>query len=138
MICNRSLLAIVPIAVASGIALECLHGEALGLIGNEAIIQIHIAASAALTGLVAWHLQLNWGSVRSWLGRYRKHRSKVLKLTAIVFAITSITGAVSIPLWLHHGHFGFGGIHGKFGILSAILMLLHIAKHRHYFLPPRH
>ena len=59
-ICNISLLAITPAVLATLIILEASHGESvLGLKFNFWVI-IHLVAVLTMTGLVCWHLRMNW------------------------------------------------------------------------------
>ena len=129
LICNKSLLWVSPLALASGILLEHLHGASLHGIGNAVFTWLHIIASTLTTGLVMWHIWLNWHGVSLWYDRLRKHHSKGIKCTAMFFTLTVITGLIAVPLWLSHGHCGIGGLHGKLGYIAAFFTFLHIVKH---------
>ncbi|MGN1264382.1 MAG: hypothetical protein ACI4UL_01055 [Muribaculaceae bacterium] len=72
-----------------------------------------------------------------WRTRLKQHRSKVLKCTAVLMALTIVIGLMAFPQWLLHGHTGIGGIHGKFGYLAAIFVILHIATHWRWYIKKR-
>lgn len=129
LMCNRGLLFVFPIVLASGILLESLHGEPFCKIDNAVWTGFHIGVSSLMLACVVWHIQLNWRSVGEWYGRYRTHCSKGFKCMAQFFLLTTITGLLTLPVWWIHGHTGMGGVHGKIGFVSALFMLLHIKKH---------
>lgn len=129
LICNKSLLWVSPIVLASGIMLEHLHGAPFRGIGNAVFTWLHIIASTIMTGLVVWHLWLNWHGISKWYDRFKRHHSKAVKSMAMFFTLTVATGLIAVPLWLTHGHCGIGGLHGKFGYIAAVFTFLHIVKH---------
>ena len=128
-----SLLLLAPIVLASGIVQEYLHGRPLGGIDNTVWTGLHIAVSAMLTALVAWHVYLNWRGVSNWYRRFKAHRSPGIKITVIFYLLTVASGIIVVPLWLHCGHGGIGGLHGKIGFVSALCILLHIIRHRRWY-----
>ena len=132
-ICNAILLLFAPVVLASGILLESLHGESFLGIGNTYWTWLHITASLIMTVLVVWHVQLNWQGVNTWYRRFKTHRSAGFRATAVFFFLTVVSGAIVLPLWLHCGHAGMGGLHGKIGFASAVCILLHIMKHRRWY-----
>lgn len=122
-----------PIAVASGVVLECLHGNSFCGLANSAWAWLHVAASSVLTILVIWHIRLHWNNASNWYKRYRQHHSRGFKYAGISFLATVLTGLPSIPIWLLHGHAGFGGLHGKIGFICAFFMLGHVIRHREWY-----
>lgn len=132
-ICNTSLLLFAPIVLASGILLEYLHGKSFCGIENALWTWLHIIVSSAMTSLVVWHLLLNWQGVNKWHSRFKTHQSAGLKFTTIIYVLTIGSGIIVFPLWLHSGHIGIGGLHGKIGFVSALCILLHILKHRRWY-----
>lgn len=136
-VCNHSLLVLFPLALITGILIECLQGAPLWGVGCVLITWLHIVSAMLMAVFVVWHLFLNWRSVSEWWMRLKKHRSKVLKCTAITMAMTIVMGFVAFPQWLLHGHTGIGGFHGKFGYLAAIFSILHIAAHWSWYTKKR-
>ena len=132
-ICNSCLLLLAPFVLSSGIVLEHLHGEHFCGIENTLWVYMHIAISCLMTCLVVWHVWLNWQKVNKWYIRLMTHRSQGLKIIFFLYLMTTISGIITMPLWLHCGHIGIGGVHGKIGFMSALCILLHIIKHRKWF-----
>lgn len=132
-ICNISLLAITPAVLATSIILEASHGESvLGLKFNFWVI-IHLVAVLAMTGLVCWHLRMNWGKISGWAKKFTGKASGASKALAILIAFTALTGLASIPQWLIHGHSPIGGVHGKIGFLFILIAIIHTIRHRKWF-----
>ena len=132
-ICNISLLAITPAVLATSIILEASHGESvLGLKFNFWVI-IHLVAVLVMTGLVCWHLRMNWGRISGWAKKFTGKASGASKALAILITITVLTGIFAIPQWLIHGHSTIGGIHGKIGFLFILVCLIHTIRHRKWF-----
>lgn len=129
LICNKSLLLLMPIVVSSSILLESLHGNPFCGLDNVVWTWLHVVTSSILLVLVVWHIQLNWKNASEWYHRLKKHHSKGFKGMAISFLLTFFTGLISIPVWLSHGHAGIGGLHGKIGFICAFFMLGHIINH---------
>lgn len=132
-ICNTSLLLLAPIVLSSSILLEYLHGEHFCGIENTLWVCLHITISCLMTCLIVWHVWLNWQRVSKWYHRFMTHRSQGLKITFFLYLTTTISGIITVPLWLHCSHTGTGGIHGKIGFMSALCILLHIIKHRKWY-----
>ena len=132
-ICNISLLAITPAVLATSIILEASHGESvLGLKFNFWVI-IHLVAVLVMTGLVCWHLRMNWGRISGWAKKFTGKASGASKTLAILIAFTALTGLAAIPLWMFHGHSTVGGINGKIGFLFILVCLIHTIRHRKWF-----
>ena len=120
-ICNISLLAITPAVLATSIILEASHGQSvLGLKFNFWVI-IHLVAVLAMTGLVCWHLRMNWGKISGWAKKISGKASGASKALAILIAFTALTGLASVQQWLIHGHSPIGGVHGKIGFLFILI-----------------
>lgn len=134
LVCNKGLLLFTPLVIASGILLECLHGNAFCGLDNAVWTWLHVTTSSLLFVLVVWHIQLNWKGIGGWLQHFKNHRSKGFKCLAVFFLLTSLTGLNSIPVWLSHGHAGIGGLHGKIGFIAAVFMLGHIKRHWKWYL----
>lgn len=132
-ICNISLLAITPAVLATSIILEASHGAALlGLKSNVWVI-IHLVAVFAMTGLVCWHLRMNWGKISGWAKKITGKASGASKTLTILIALNVLTGIFAIPQWLIHGHSPIGGVHGKIGFLFILVCLIHTIRHRKWF-----
>lgn len=132
-ICNISLLAITPAVLATSIILEASHGKSvLGLKFNFWVI-IHLVAVLVMTGLVCWHLRMNWGRISGWAKKFTGKASGASKTLAILIAFTALTGLAAIPQWMFHGHSTVGGIHGKIGFLFILVCLIHTIRHRKWF-----
>lgn len=134
LVCNKSLLLLMPLVIASSILQECLHGNAFCGLDNVVWTWLHVIVCFVFVMLIVWHVQLNWGGadcwdVRVWYSRFRKHHSKGFKITTVICLLTAITGLIAVPVWLLHGHSGFGGWHGKIGFLCLIMTLIHVIHH---------
>lgn len=132
-ICNKSLLLVLPIVVATGILLECLHGKPFCGLGCAVWTTLHAIAAILLLALTVWHVKLNWKNAGDWYSRFKQHHAKGFKCTIVVFLLTAATGLVCVPLWLTHGHTGLGGVHGKIGFVFALLILGHIKRHWQWY-----
>ncbi len=132
-VCNRCLLALTVIVLASGILLECLHGSPLLGIECSVFALIHIVLCVCYMVLVLWHILLHWCKLGEWWSRIVKHHSIGFKLTALFFLLTFLTGLVCVPMWISCGHTGFGGWHGKFGFIAILLLLPHIKRHWYWY-----
>lgn len=132
-ICNISLLAITPAVLATSIILEASHGAALlGMSFNVWVI-LHLIAVLAMTGLVCWHMRMNWGKISGWAKKFTGKASGASKALAILIELTVLTGFFAIPQWLIYGHSTVGGIHGKIGFLFILVCLIHTIRHRKWF-----
>lgn len=132
-ICNISLLVITPAVLATSIILEASHGESvLGLKFNVWVI-IHLVTVLAMTGLVCWHLRMNWGKISGWVKKFAGKASGASKALAILIALTALTGLASVPQWLIHGHSPIGEVHGKIGFLFILIAIIHTIRHRKWF-----
>lgn len=125
-ICNTSLLLFSPTVLASGLLLEYLHGSPYRGIPNTLWTWLHIIVSAVMALLVAWHVLLHWPRVNQWYRRFSTHRPAGLKYTALSYLLTIVTGVIVVPFWLHDGHLGLGGLHGKIGFVAACCILRHV------------
>lgn len=133
LICNRSLLLFTPIVVSNCILQEYLNGNSFCYLDNSIWTWLHVAISSVMLILTVWHVFLNWKNMSEWYLRIKKHRSKGFKCMAFSFPLTMLTGLLSIPVWLSHGHTGIGGLHGKIGFFFLFFVLLHIIKHRKWY-----
>lgn len=133
LICNRSLLLFMPVAVASGILLECLHGRSLCQVDNAVFTWLHSIVSLIMSMLVVWHICLNWGRVSMWACRFQRHHSNGFRCMAVFFLLAVFTGVWSVPVWMLHGHGGIGGLHGKVGIVCAFPISGHVWKYRKWY-----
>lgn len=132
-ICNISLLAITPAVLATSIILEASHGAPVfGLKFNLWVI-IHLITVLAMTGLVCWHLRMNWGKISGWAKKFTGKASGASKALAILITFTALTGLAAIPQWLIHGHSTTGGIHGKIGFIFILIAIVHTIRHRKWF-----
>lgn len=132
-VCNRCLLALTVIVLASGILLECLHGSPLPGIECSVFTLIHIVLCVCYMVLVLWHILLHWRKLGEWWNKIVRHHSIGFKLTALFFLLTFLTGLVCVPMWISCGHTGLGGWHGKFGFIAILLLLPHIKRHRYWY-----
>ena len=94
---------------------------------------LHLIAVLAMTGLVCWHLRMNWGRISGWAKKFTGKASGASKALAILIAFTALTGLAAIPQWMFHGHSTVGGIHGKIGFLFILVCLIHTIRHRKWF-----
>lgn len=133
-ICNISLLAINPAVLATSIILEASHGESVLDLNFNVWVIIHLVTVLAMTGLVWWHLRMNWGKISGWVKKFAGKASGVSKALAILIALTILTGLASVPQWLIQGHSPIGSIHGKIGFLFILVCLIHTIRHRKWFI----
>lgn len=131
--CNYALLATTLPVLASSVILEASHGNPVFHLPFNFWACLHIIAATIMSGLVTWHLKLNWGKVMEWKRRFSFQASKASKVLSMLIAATSLTGLISIPQWLLHGHSIIGGVHGKIGFLFIIIAISHTFRHRKWF-----
>lgn len=132
-VCNHLLLLLMLLALATGLSLEFLHGQPLGIIPHVTVVWTHIAGAFLLVLLILRHVCLNWGGVRGWWQRLCKHRSAYMRWLALVFLALALTGLFAVPQWLLHGHSPLGGWHGKVGYAFALLILWHLWQHWRWY-----
>lgn len=132
-ICNEGLLYLSPVVLSTGILLEILHGKPFCGIGNAWWTWLHMVVSFSMAVVVIWHVWLNWPGVNGWYRRFRTHRSPGFKSTVVFYLLTVVSGVAVVPLWLHDGHIGIGGVHGKIGFAAAVCLLFHIVKRRRWY-----
>lgn len=133
LICNKSLLLLMPFVLASGVLLECLHGGSFCRLDNTCWVSLHIVLSMLLSLFVLWHVRLNWGNVCNWYMRLARHRSRGFRFTFIIFLLAVLTGLLSIASWLCYGHTPLGGWHGKIGLVCTFFMFGHTVRHRRWY-----
>lgn len=128
--CNILLLLCALPAIISGFILELKQGDTTGINWTW----IHIATSLGALLLTCIHVQLHWGTLKMWRKGLAQLRTKSTKFMTYLYLLTLATGIpATIYIIAGHGHTHLGGIHGKFGIVAAIFMFLHIWKRLKWF-----
>lgn len=132
--CNIMLLILAFFMIASSILLECLHGEAWGNIRFSAIVWIHVAVSSCFLLLAAYHIYLHWGTPWQWSKGYKACRNKPTRFLACIFLVVLATGVLSIFCFTNGvQHTTIGGVHGKIGLIAALISILHGIKRFRWF-----
>lgn len=120
--CDWSLLYATILMCISGIQLE------VNPYGERIWVWLHFSAGIIYIADIFWHLKLhNWpqtahthGKKHPWLGSF--------------FLLTLITGCIATIHWLDtFSHSTIGGIHGKFGYLMIIAVMIHICHHIKFY-----
>ena len=77
---------------------------------------------------------MHWGGIKNWIGEISKLKLKMTKSITWLFFIVFISGIPSIILTtINNGHSVFGKLHGKFGLILIVLMLIHVIKRRKWY-----
>lgn len=130
-LCNRMLLVIAPLVLASSIQLEVTGSR------SPAFVWLHMALALGFVGLALWHISLNlaWGD---WFGKFRKAKSPVTRTLWWLFLLTALSAAVALTHWLGtQQHSPLGGLHGKIGLAMLVIAIGHTLKRIRYFFPKR-
>lgn len=129
-ICNRGLLALTVVMLASGIQLEVTAGSLTGW------VWIHILLGIILTALICWHLQLHF-KLSDCVRKLANRKSRITRWLALTFALTIVTAIVTCFHWIgHYGHSPIGAVHGKIGFLFIAFAAWHTVKHIAFFKKP--
>lgn len=131
--CNIALPILGFVLIVSSLLLEYLHGEALGSIGFPTLVWAHVAVSAGFLLVAAYHVRLHWGGLRQWGQGFKASRSKPTRFLACLFLAALATGILSIFCFASGAHTTVGGIHGKIGLLAALVGILHGIKRHRWF-----
>lgn len=125
-ICDRLLLLLLIVVLASGIRLEFVAGRRMFW------VWLHIVSGTAFMCATVWHLYLhfNWSS---WLKRLRSQKSSVTQWLTLSGALTFVTALAALAHWfLSHRHFVIGGVHGKLGFVFVAFAVAHTVKRRRF------
>lgn len=126
-ICNRVLVALTVLMLASGLQLE-IDGNA-----GAVPVWLHIVLGVAYTAGVVMHVYLHFGW-RKTISKFRKLKSPVTRILAVAWVLSALTGIVAAVLWIAQGqHTGVGGWHGKIGFAFIIIAGGHTLKRKSYF-----
>lgn len=126
-LCDWSLLLLTILILASGVQLEI----------NPAVervrVWLHIAIGTLFMVGIIWHIRLHkFGGVRG-LRKARNHPNKH-PMMGIFFLLTFLSSIIATCHWIgYYRHSTIGGIHGKFGFLLIIAVIVHITKHRRFY-----
>ena len=132
-LCNGCLLLLLPAVVGSSLVLEFRPEAAWLGLGAGIWVGLHAVVSLSMAALAVWHLRLHWGCFGEWCSRLRRHPAAMMRWLFGLLLLTCATGVVSLPLWMVHGHHGFGGLHGKLGMACGVLMLVHLVQRRRWY-----
>lgn len=125
--CDRILLVLTLLTLASGIRLEATHCR------EAADVWLHIVAASLFTATVVWHIFLHFGW-KSWGRKFRSQHSPLTRwLSLSGFLTLAMAIAASVHWFATATHSPFGGIHGKVGFLFTALAIGHTAKRFYFF-----
>ena len=134
MVYNILLLIIAILMSANSIMLECLHGEELWGVSNYAWQWIHCILGFGMLALIIVHLYYNWHKIQLWYRKLRSGNSVVTKILTWLSLITFLLGIAAFIVFLCGvEHNMVGKIHGKFGLVLIVLMIMHIIKRAKWF-----
>ncbi|MGL5786951.1 MAG: hypothetical protein ACRCX4_09055 [Bacteroidales bacterium] len=124
----HTILLIVTICAAiNSVMLEIAGGYTLLNLSYVTLVWIHIAVTTLFLAGIVYHISLYPAFIRNRKRTSRKQR--VTKILFVLFLLTTLTGFVSMFLFMTgHDHNPFGGIHGKVGLVALVAALLHIRK----------
>lgn len=117
------------VLLAVALLVSAVSGGWLHSAGEKMPYIIHIASSLIAVILVSIHVYRNrrwYGSLFKRGDRVRKHRSKGTIILSAVFLIAVVTGILAC---MNDSTHLCGMIHGKFGLLTILFVIVHIAKH---------
>ncbi|HBC22251.1 MAG TPA: hypothetical protein DC009_09370 [Porphyromonadaceae bacterium] len=125
-VCNRVLVALTVLMLASGLQLE-IDGNA-----GAVPVWLHIMLGVVYATGVVLHVYLHFGW-RMTVSKFRKLKSPVTRILAVIWVVTTLTGIVAAMPWIAHGlHTGIGGWHGKIGFAFIIIAAGHTLKRKSY------
>lgn len=125
--CNLSLLIISTLTLISCVVLEVTPFRL-------SIAWIHAIVSFVWSAFVFYHIVLHWGGVKKWLSEISKLKLKMTKSLTYFFFIVFLSGIIAtISIAVNKEHGMAGGIHGKFGMILIVLMMIHIIKRRKWY-----
>ena len=121
--CDWSLLFLTIVILASGVQLE------INLSGERIWVWLHIAAGILFMIDIFWHLGLHHNRSKI----VDTHRKKHPWLGGF-FILTLLSGIIATCYWYDTFiHSTIGGIHGKFGFLMILAVIIHICHHIKFY-----
>ncbi len=126
-LCDWSLLFLTVVILASGVQLE------INPVGAKCWIWSHIVIGILFISGIIWHISLHKSCKKRVEPKTRKHGNKHAVI-GIFFLLTLLSGVIATGHWVGtYFHSTIGGVHGKFGFLFIIAVILHIAKHKRFY-----
>lgn len=126
-LCDWGLLFLTVVILASGIQLEINPG------GANVWVWAHAVIGTMFIFGILWHISLHKSSRKKVEPRNTNRRNKHALMEGF-FLLTLLSGVIATCHWIGtYHHNTIGGIHGKFGFLFIIAVILHIAKHRRFY-----
>lgn len=132
-ICDRSLLFLTVVILASGLQLEFTHSS------QTAWVWIHIVLGLTFAAGIIWHLALHPAALKAPRPGRRKGQGGGLNhpVLSILFFLMLLSGIVAACHWTAaFTHSPIGGVHGKIGFVFIIAVMVHIFRKRFFFLKP--
>lgn len=127
-ICNLTLLILyLPTLITS------LHMEVTGG-ASAAWTWSHIAVCTAFMVMIIIHvyLHIKWSA---WDKRLIGRRRGVVRWMSVFGALVILSSIIVMAHWAAtQTHSTIGGIHGKIGFIFLLIILIHIIRHRTYYL----
>lgn len=126
-ICDWSLLFLTVVILASGMQLE------INPTGASVWVWAHIVLGIMFIVGIFWHINLHKSGYKK-----RKPNSGDIwhkhTLMVIFFLLTLLSGVIATFHWIgSYHHSTLGGVHGKFGFLFIIAVILHIARNKRFY-----
>jgi NAD-dependent dihydropyrimidine dehydrogenase PreA subunit len=120
------------VLLAVALLVSAVSGGWFHSVGEKMPYIIHIASSLIAVMLVSIHVYRNrrwYGSLFKQGDRVRKHHSKGTIILSAVFLTAVVTGVLAC---MNDSTRLYGMVHGKFGLLTILCVIVHIAKHRRH------
>lgn len=126
-ICDRTLLIIAPLILASSIWLEATGSRGVFAVG------LHIVLGIVFFVPALWHFHLHLGKL-GWIGRFKALKSRMTKILSVFALLTLLTAVVATVHWfVSFSHSGIGAWHGKIGFLMIAVAMGHTIKRYKFF-----
>lgn len=126
-LCDWILLVLTVFIFASGVQLE------INPDGTRVWVWLHIAIGIFFISEILWHISLHKPSKNRVEIKNRNHRNRH-PVMGIFFLLTLLSGVIATCHWIgFYHHSTIGGVHGKFGFLFIIAVIVHIVKHRRFY-----
>ena len=126
---NTALIVVAIIAVITSVILETLSGKDFIGIGFNDCVWIHVITCSVCMAMIVYHLYIHFGEWLNWFKKISTLNSRSTKILTWLTLITLATGvAAAIKFGIDPSHNVIGIIHGKFGIIVILFMILHLKR----------
>lgn len=126
-LCDRALLCVMVGMLASSVQLEATGSRSIPW------VWLHVVVGCVFFSNIIWHLYLHFGWT-GWINRFRKQKSPVTRVLAIVGALTVVSAVAASFHWVDsYIHSPLGAVHGKLGFLFVAIAVGHTLKRIRFY-----